>query len=47
MGKKEKESDLLKLIGGPQVCPKCGNYNSSGKKLPDECMWCKINKKKK
>lgn len=35
-----QESDLLKPIGGPQICPKCKQENPSGKKLPAECIWC-------
>lgn len=39
--KKDKQAnDLLKPIGGPQICPKCGLNNPSGRKLPKKCQWC-------
>jgi hypothetical protein len=27
-------------IGAPKLCPRCDSLNPSGRKLPDECMWC-------
>lgn len=43
MGEEEKEKirkELEKRIGGPQICPKCGSSNPSGKKLPEQCIIC-------
>lgn len=28
-------------LGAPQKCPNCGQFNPSGLKLPDECLFCK------
>jgi len=28
-------------FGREQTCPKCGMYNRSGLKLPEDCVWCR------
>jgi len=28
-------------FGAQKICPKCGAYNPSGVKLPDDCWHCK------
>lgn len=41
MAKDPKLYDALNTkFGREQHCPKCGGHNPSGKKLPDECVWC-------
>ena len=35
---------LCTQLGKEQYCPECGGNNPSGKKLPDECIWCGVHK---
>jgi hypothetical protein len=28
-------------LGAPQYCPVCGGNNTSGLRLPEQCVWCK------
>ena len=27
-------------LGAPQICPRCGAYNPSGRQLPEQCWNC-------
>jgi transposase len=38
--KQKTRKEMEKLLGGSQNCPKCGEPNRSGKKLPQECVKC-------